>query len=324
MTKAIGGYFELEVSSGTALYPGALTYNSARFAFEALLRHRQPRRIHLPDYTCSTMHEAARRSGVEVVRYAVDEQLQPLAMPTLADDECLQYVNYFGLKDAYIRDSLVPALRPGLILDYAQALFSEAPDGVATLYSPRKFVGVPDGGWLINAPTMPQLPPGSAEGRMRALTGRLNGAPEPFYATFIEVETSIRDEGISGMSVATQRLLSGLDYVAIVQRRQGNFANLRRRLRDVNAFTGFDGVSSPMIYPLLLSSAAQAHQVRSALQQQRIYVATYWRELLEDPALGAAARHWTECMLPLPIDQRYDDGDMERVANAVLQALGRT
>jgi dTDP-4-amino-4,6-dideoxygalactose transaminase len=79
-----------------------------------------------------------------------------------------------------------------------------------------------------------------------------------------------------------------------------------------------------MIYPLLLSSAAQAHQVRSALQQQRIYVATYWRELLEDPALGAAARHWTECMLPLPIDQRYDDGDMERVANAVLQALGRT
>jgi dTDP-4-amino-4,6-dideoxygalactose transaminase len=79
-----------------------------------------------------------------------------------------------------------------------------------------------------------------------------------------------------------------------------------------------------MVYPLLLASAEQANQVRSALQQQRIYVATYWRELLDDPALGAAARRWTACMLPLPIDQRYDDGDMERVAGAVLQALGRT
>jgi hypothetical protein len=324
MTKAIGGYFELEVGHGTSLYPGALTYNSARFAFEALLRQRRPRRVHLPDYTCSTMHEAAQRSGVEVVRYAVDEQLQPVALPTLAEDECLQYVNYFGLKDAYIRESLVPVLGGQLILDYAQALFSDAPEGVATLYSPRKFVGVPDGGWLLNAAQLPQLPPGSAEGRMRALTGRLNGEPEPFYATFIEVETTIRDEGIQGMSVATRRLLDGLDYVAIVQRRQGNFANLRTRLHAVNGFKGFDGVLSPMVYPLLLDSAEQASQVRSALQRQRIYVATYWRELLADPSLGSAARRWTECMLPLLIDQRYDDGDMERVASAVLQALGRT
>jgi hypothetical protein len=325
MAKAIGGFFELEFNRGTTLYPQAQGFNSARFALQALLQASAIKRLYLPDYTCSTMHEAALRSGVEVLRYQVDEQLQPVALPALKADEYLQYVNYFGLKDAYIRDQLWPALGGRLLLDNAQSLFSAPLNGVATLYSPRKFVGVPDGGWLVNGPAhMPVLEPGSSEGRTRALMGRLEGDPEPFYGTFVEVEHSIRDEGVRGMSALTARLLDGLDYPGIQARRQANFAALRRRLDSLNGFTGFAGVSTPMIYPLLLASAEQANQVRSALQQQRIYVATYWRELLEDPALGVAARRWTECMLPLPIDQRYDDGDMERLANAVLQALGRT
>ncbi len=325
MAKAIGGFFELEFNRGTTLYPQAQGFNSARFALQALLQASAIKRLYLPDYTCSTMHDAALRSGVEVVRYQVDEQLEPVALPVLNADERLQYVNYFGLKNDYIRDRLWPALGERLILDNAQSLFSAPLEDVPTLYSPRKFVGVPDGGWLVNGPAnMPALEPGSSEGRTRALIGRLEGGPESFYGTFIEVEHSIRDEGVRGMSALTARLLDGLDYSQIQARRQANFALLRGRLDGLNGFSHFAGVSTPMIYPLLLASAEQANQVRSALQQQRIYVATYWRELLEDPALGAAARCWTECMLPLPIDQRYDDGDMERVANAVLQALGRT
>jgi hypothetical protein len=325
MAKAIGGFFELEFNRGTTLYPQAQGFNSARFALQALLQASSIKRLFLPDYTCSTMHEAALRSGVEVVRYQVDEQLQPIELPALNADESLQYVNYFGLKDDYIREQLWPAVSGRLILDNAQSLFSAPLDGVPTLYSPRKFVGVPDGGWLLSGPAhLSPLEPGSSKGRTRALVGRLEGGPEPFYGTFVEVEHSIRDEGVRGMSALTARLLDGLDYPLIQARRQANFATLRNRLDGINGYADFAQVRTPMIYPLLLTSAQQAQQVRSALQQQRIYVATYWRELLEDPATGSAARRWTECMLPLPIDQRYDDGDMERVANAVLQALGRT
>jgi hypothetical protein len=325
MDKAIGGFFELEFNRGTTLYPQARGYNSARFALQALLQGSPIKRLHLPDYTCSTMHEAALRSGVEVVRYPVDAQLEPLELPTLQPDERLQYVNYFGLKDRYIRERLAPALGHALILDNAQSLFSAPLDGVATLYSPRKFVGVPDGGWLVNAPAdLPVPEPGSTEGRTRALMGRLEGSPEPFYGTFVDVEHSIRDEGVKGMSALTARLLDGLDYPAIQQRRQANFATLRGRLDIINTYKDLDSVGTPMIYPLLLADAEQADHVRRTLQQQRIYVATYWRELLEDPGLGAAARRWTECMLPLPIDQRYDAADMERVASAVFQATERT
>ena len=325
MAKAIGGFFELEFNRGTTLYPQAQGFNSARFALQALLQASAIKRLYVPDYTCSTMHEAALRSGVEVVRYQVDEQLQPVALPVLNADESLQYVNYFGLKDDYIRESLWPALGGRLILDNAQSLFSAPLAGVPTLYSPRKFVGVPDGGWLVNGPADMHPPePGSSEGRTRALIGRLEGSPEPFYGTFIDVEHSIRDEGVRGMSALTARLLDGLDYPQIQARRQANFAVLRRRLEGISGYTDFAGVNTPMIYPLLLPNAELANRVRSTLQQQRIYVASYWRELLADPGTGSAARRWTECMLPLPLDQRYDDGDMERLANAVLQALGRT
>lgn len=325
MAKAIGGFFELEFNRGTTLYPRALGFNSARFALQALLQAGDIKRLYLPDYTCSTMHEAAIRSGVEVLRYEVDQRLEPLDLPALNPDERLQYVNYFGLKDSFVQARLWPQLGGQLILDNAQSLFSTPLEGVATLYSPRKFVGVPDGGWLANPPADMLLPaPGSSDGRTRAMMGRLEGDPEPFYTTFVEVEHSIRDEGVRGMSALTARLLDGLDYPSIKTRRQANFATLRARLDPINGYRAFDGVTTPMVYPLLMESAEQADHVRRTLQQQRIYVATYWRELLDDPQLGAAGRRWTQCMLPLPIDQRYDDGDMERVASAVLQALGRT
>lgn len=324
MAKAIGGFFELEFNRGTTLYPQALGFNSARFALQALLQASPVKRLYLPDYTCSTMHEAALRSGVEVVRYQVDDYLEPFDIPSLEADERLQYVNYFGLKDRYVAQVLRPALGDRLILDNAQSLFSAPLEGVPTLYSPRKFVGVPDGGWLVNGPhDMPALEPGSTAGRTRALMGRLEGSPEPFYGAFVEVEHSIRDEGVRAMSALTARLLDGLDYAAIQARRQTNFALIRSRLDGINGYTHLAQVTTPMIYPLLLATAEQAAHVRSALQQERIYVATYWRELLDEPGLGGAARRWTECMLPLPIDQRYDDGDMERLATAVFKALER-
>jgi hypothetical protein len=63
--KAIGGYFELELSRGRGeYYPDAYRFQSARAAFLALLQTGQPARVWMPRYLCDSMFEPLRRSGI--------------------------------------------------------------------------------------------------------------------------------------------------------------------------------------------------------------------------------------------------------------------
>ncbi|UVJ45420.1 hypothetical protein NVV94_07625 [Pseudomonas sp. LS1212] len=323
MAEAIGGYFELELGKGSVLYPRAQAFNSARSALQAFLKCAEVRRLFLPDFICPVMIDAARAAGIEVLRYEVDHRLELAGSPSLGSGDYLLYVNYFGLMDGYVLHTLAQQYPGQLIIDNAQALFSPPVLTVPTLYSPRKFVGVPDGGWLLNAPSVSPMPVAAdSKGRLGALLGRLGGEPESHYADFIDVEQAIADDGLLGMSAVTSKLLASLDYPALCQRRTDNFQRVGQGLGELNGFAGVaDAPVAALCYPLLLDSAQRARQVRAFLLEQRIYVPTYWRELLNDPAAGKAARDLSERLLPLPIDQRYGANDMDRLVSTLYQAV---
>ena len=89
------------------------------------------------------------RAGFAVERYPLDARRLPVC-PALGDGEWLLYVNYFGIASD---DLLVEVKRrwPRVIFDNTQAFFS-APRMDAdsyNVYSCRKFVGVPDGAYLV-------------------------------------------------------------------------------------------------------------------------------------------------------------------------------
>lgn len=323
MNDAIGGYFELETPFRGQLYPSALGYNSARYAFEALLGEGGVRRVYIPWYTCGTMVDAAQRSGVGIERYCLDEHLEPVGLPELGEAERLLYVNYFGYKAGFIEQELLPRFPGKLIADHAQALFSKPHTGVPTLYSPRKFLGVPDGGWLLNAPASLQpLPSTPSKGRFAALLGRLEDGPEAWYAAYAQVEAGIREQGPQGMSSLTARWLGSIDYTTTAHRRSANLAQVHSALKGLNQFeVPVHAGLAPMCYPLLLEQGEQADRVRSELARQRIYLATYWKDVLEAGGKCEVARAWARCMLPLPIDQRYGPEHMVRLVTAVEQAL---
>lgn len=325
MDKAMGGFFELELCRGQALLPGARAYNLARSAFQALLLAQKVRRVWLPHYLCAVMPDAARAIDVEVVRYGLDAALEPASLPSLAADEAFLYVNYFGLKDAYIHDTLVKRLRHGLIVDNSQSLFSAAEMGVPTLYSPRKFVGVPDGGWLVNGPVdLPSITPGQSADRFEALLGRLAGPPEAYYAAFLDVEHALGAEGLRGMSAATTRLLDSIDYPYIKRRRQENFSRLHDALGPVNDLGAMSLASAPALcYPFIAQDPDEAARIRERLLNERVYVPCYWREVLSDPGAPALERELAGRLLPLPIDQRYGAEDMNRLAAIVINSYPR-
>lgn len=326
MPEAIGGYFELELRKGHNPYPEAAAFNSARSAFKTLVMARNLRRVHLPVYICDVMQDVLRGSGIEVLRYALSERLELPDFPVLQADEALLFVDYFGLKADYIGQVLAVRYGRQLIVDNSQALFSRPQPGIATLYSPRKFVGVADGGWLANAPAdLPQAQRSCSQERFAALLGRLEGAPQHHYAAFQVLEQALEIDGIRAMSASTARLLDSIDYHEIARRRIDNLAHLRGRLDHLNRFAIWPVQPvAALCYPLLVESAEMATRLRAHLLDQHIYVPCYWREVLSSPTAPPIERDWAQCLLPLPIDQRYNVDDMNRLADAILQNTGKS
>lgn len=320
MPEAIGGYFELELRSGQHPYPQAMAFNSARSAFRALVQARGLRRVYLPHYLCAVLEQALEGLAIDVRRYALDDELSLASLPDLAGDEGLLYVDYFGLKADYIRQVLVPHYATQLIIDNSQALFNPPLPGIATLYSPRKFVGVADGGWLVNGPgAMPAPPQSTSRSRFAALLGRLEQAPEKHYGEYQDNEAALAAQGVLAMSASTARVLDSIDYANVAARRRRNLTLLRERLDGHNRFAAWPAEQpGALCYPLLLDTPAQATRLRKHLLEQAIYVPCYWRELIDNPTTPALERHLAECLLPLPMDQRYGDADMHRLADAVI------
>lgn len=309
--ETIGGYLELELPYfGNFPHRNALLVNSGRNAFELILGTLQPRRVHLPFYTCDAMLPPLERAGIAHQFYSVTEALEPPDGLDPAANECLVYTNYFGLKDAAC-DRLVERFGDRLILDCSQALFYRPPAGAAAFYSPRKFVGIPDGAAAYGAAAPDDLEEDRSEPRFAHLLGRIARGAEGAYADFQRSEAELGKALPRRMSALTLRLLDATDFVAVARRRRDNYALLHALLGATNRL-GFelDHGAVPLAYPYL----GPDPDLRRRLIDAKVFVPTFWPNVRAWSPPGSWDRELADRLLPLPIDQRYGRMEMERVA----------
>ena len=326
MTRdAIGGYFELELPPGSGeLYPNALRFQSARAAFLALLRAGRPRRIWMPWYNCETMLEPPAMAGVPVAHYRIDERFDIVDDIVLGEDEWLLAVNYFGIGEAALARTFARFGPERIVVDHSQALFSPPPDCLATLYSPRKFFGIPDGGYLITQleVPMPEEQDTGSIARFEPLIMRLDRGAEAGYEAIRAARATLRGQPPRRMSTLTQRLLEHIDYGSAQERRLRNYARYHRALGADNALPApAEPAHAPLCYPFWNHRA----DLHAALAAQRIFVAKYWPNIRG--ASGTPGdleyRLSTQC-LALPCDQRYGDAEIESVIAALREAMSST
>ena len=311
----IGGYFELELPPpGRFPQDGAIRLNSGRACFEYVLRAEPPARVHLPKFTCDAMLEPIRRLGLPFVFYGITADLELAELPDLGADERLVYTNYFGIKDDYCR-WLAGRYGHRLIVDSCQALFFPAPEGVPTFYSPRKFVGVPDGGLLAaEATTEVALERDVSATRFSHLIDRIDRGPEAAYDQFRANDGSLGGAAMKHMSRSTERILGSIDFERVRLRRRENHALLHDALAGSNTLGVAGGPAAcPMVYPFLSPDP----RLRERLIENKIFVATYWPNVFEWAEPGEWEHELALRLLPLPIDQRYGASEMRRIVDLI-------
>jgi len=312
-TRAIGGYFELELPPARREYhQNALRFQSARAAFIAMLLAGKPNAVWMPWYICESMIEPLRTSGVVIKRYAINERFQINSTVLLGENEWLLYVNYFGLCDRNIDELLEEFPPEQIVIDNAQAFYATPRECLANIYSPRKFFGVPDGGYLVawlDMPTPDTVDEGSIM-RCSHLLKRLEGAPEPGYADYLVAEESLSGQSPMRMSKLTQRILSSIDYEAVQTRRRDNFAYLSEHLASRNQFN-FDATekATPLCYPFYGAPSG----IREELIRYRVYTPSFWPEIARIPLVPAFEKTLQHSCLLLPCDQRLSKQDMDRM-----------
>ena len=319
--KSIGGYFELELNRGALVHREAMALNSARNCLKLLLLSRKAKVVYVPYYTCEVVVQTLQELDVKITFYNIDRSLEIESVPELGEKEVLLYTNYFGIKDTYIRN-LAEKYGKSLIIDNAQAFFSTPIPGISTFYSPRKFFGVSDGGFLYSDMEIPEygfLEHDISYNRMLHLLKRSDVSAEYGFGDFQENERALDSAPIRRMSVITRKILDSIDYRAVCRQRIKNFKYVHSFLGEFNRLPiSHDSMSVPMVYPFLHDNSIGLVEY---LQKNKVYVARYWPNVLEWCDKVVLEYTLASTLISVPIDQRYTQIEMSYIISLILKYI---
>src|SRR3954447_13692310 len=175
----LGGAFGLETmasgdTASTPVFAGANTsyFLNLRCALSAFCEANPPRSVWLPSYLCSSLLDPFVKKRIPIRYYPVNSRLA-VECDTWIDaverGDLIIPIHYFGFPMAGFPAPALAQKGAIIVEDASPALFlpQQFPESSCILYSPRKFIGVPDSGVMVSRhPTgvegMPLAPPPTA------------------------------------------------------------------------------------------------------------------------------------------------------------------
>lgn len=299
-------------------HKNAIKLNTGRNCLEYILRCRQYKKVYIPYYTCEVILEPFQKLSISYEFYQIDLSFEISDEIHLQEDEALLYTNYYGLKQRYV-EVLAEKYRHQLIVDNTQAFFAKPVPGIDSFYTCRKFFGVPDGAYLYTDTLLNmEMEQDVSYERMNSLTKRIDISPEAGYQDFRDVSKSLVGQPIKRMSKLTRRMMQGIDYEAIKQRRRANYQLLDAAIgHNNNIVLTLENDAVPMVYPYM----TDVEGLRSHFIQNRVFVAKYWPNVDDWTSEGSIENRIANYMLPLPVDQRYGEEEMIYI-NSIIEKYG--
>lgn len=307
--KEIGGYFGLEQLIDRPYHINVIELNTARNALIYLVKAKKIKKIFLPYFLCDSVANILKKYSINYEYYHIDKDFMPIFNQELHLDEFLYIVNFYG----QITDNVIWKFKTeylNIILDNTQSFFQKPISGVDTIYSCRKYFGVPDGAYLSTDTTLDEkLEEDKSSPRMNHILGRFEGQASTYYNDFKENDESFKMLPLKKMSRLSKNILGAIDYEKVRLRRHQNFLYLHDNLGNSNVLD-IRVPDGPFSYPFYVKNGIV---VRKALAEKKIYIPTLWPNVLRDNKESTTEYDYAANILPIPCDQRYDIKDMKRI-----------
>ena len=293
----------------------------------------------LPSFTCHTVFEPFLKKGYEVYYYPIGKDLRTTADAIMAtamehDASIVLFHRYFGFDtlngDIDIVCDKLRSMGKYSIEDCTQCLYSNIPRAESdfTVGSIRKWAGVPDGGFAIcrsgsfnNKPHISDINLEKAKldasfAKYRFLFEN-HGEKTVFLQKFREAEDILaRQVDIFTIADFSIKVQSNLNVNELRDKRASNFRYLANSIKAPVAplFTIDSSEMVPLYYPILVEDR---HSLQQHLVKNDIYAPVVWPKDEQQPEQCEGAEHLYNHLLCIPIDQRYDEDDMNRAAEVI-------
>ncbi len=307
--REIGGYFELEQLISKEYYNDLIPVNSGRNALLYILKAKKINKVYIPYYLCNSISEMLKREGYDFEYYSVNSEFIPIFNISLSDNEYLYVVNYYGQlgKDRIV---YLKQRHKQIIFDNTHAFYQKPIVGMDTIYTCRKFFGVPDGAYLsTDAMLKDDLEIDISKNRMTHILGRYECRASDYYIDFQSNDESFKRQSLKFMSKLTHNILGAIDYERVRQIRNENYDYLNSKLGAYNKLKLItpDGAFA---YPFYVKNGTK---IRREMAKKKLYIPMLWPNVLDYKSEGTLEHDYVTNILPLPCDQRYEVKNMETI-----------
>lgn len=311
----IGSFIELQFPKGLEYYnqqTDIARLNTGRMGIWHAFRVTGAKRIWIPIYQCDSIRETFKSKGVEIKFYYQDKNFNPINLYA-KDDDAVLLVNYFGIMSQE-RMRILSQNFNHPIIDNSQAFFCKPLANAQNVYSCRKFVGVPDGSYVIGKGAhqfVNEYPQCYSSDTAAFLLMRIEyGCEGKGYEARGINERRIDEEDCMKMSKLTHAIMDGTDYEYIKQKRRENFQIAWNLFHDINMIDPtffYDKETIPMVYPLIVENDNLIRCLFTAKHFQG-----HWWSYICDEQPADSFEHWiSRYMIPITIDQRYGREELE-------------
>lgn len=324
--KEFGGYFGFEAhqSGINSLLNEVLIFNG-RSSLSIILQIRKPKKLFIPFFICDSVLEAIRVNSIDFSFIEINEDFEFIDLPELKTGELIMAVNYFGLKNNYIK-KLCHYYQDNLIIDATQTLELNKKINNFQFNSLRKYFGLPDGS-EIYVPTI-------FKDEFHNLVKKFNyahhthsyhlelrkeGKISEGYVYYRQNE-ELHDVRNSLASKITYTNFSVTQSQTYKKKRIRNFNILQKELGSFNKISVSisESIGLPIYYPFM-----PLHKIKHQnLWNLKIFAPILWPEVLERKNDNYRnSKDFAQNLLPLPIDHRYSIKDMIILAKTVKTLL---
>lgn len=317
----IGSFLELQLPKGREWYKGETDIarlNTGRMGIWHAFRVTGCKRIWIPIYQCDSIRETFEKKGVEMCFYHQDKHFNPIEIKA-TDEDAVLLVNYYGIMSSLRMAELAkPYKHP--IVDCAQAFFCKPIENALMVYSCRKFVGAPDGAYVVGKDAhkcVDEYPQCYSSDTAAFLLKRMEyGCEGKGYEARSLNEHRIDAEDCMRMSKLTYKLMDAEDYDYNRKKRQENFSYAHELFGSINKIdpTRYkDDETIPMVYPLVVED----DELLPRLQAAKHFQGHWWSYICEEQP-SDSFEHWmSRYVIPITIDQRYGKEELNYLSGII-------
>jgi len=342
----VGGMFGLELFAQEEIFimdhePAFLAgpqllLATARSAIALLARNLRPKTVWLPSYLCGVVMEAFPSSLLNVRFYPIDQKLGIAEEDWLSDiqtNDLVLFIDYFGFQQWADWGAEARGRGAWVVQDAAQALLSEHLNKPShyVVFSPRKFVGVPEGGILLalNGSELPKVnltyPP--AQWWMEATRASIlradfdrHGGEQKWFEIFQKTEANGPLKPFRMSDLSLMILKNAVNWQRVSKQRRDNYKFLASGLGEIALFPELPSGIVPLGFPIRLK---ERDRIRETLFTKKIYPQVHWSIAGFVPDAFVASHRLANEIMTLPCDQRYDESDMERIVGQLRSCINK-